>query len=73
MNRRLRSVARSHPVTSGFNLPMASSTTPSSSTSLAALVGLLRPHLAKEDEARALIRELFVSSADIEPDETKIR
>lgn len=33
-----------------------------------ALVGLLRPHLAKEDEARALIRELFVSSADIEPD-----
>ena len=34
-----------------------------------ALVGLLRPHLAKEDEARALIRELFVSSADLEPDE----
>lgn len=33
-----------------------------------ALVGLLRPHLAKEDEARALIRELFVSSADIELD-----
>ena len=32
-----------------------------------ALVGLLRPHLAKEDEARALIRELFVSAADIEP------
>ena len=34
-----------------------------------ALVGLLRPHLVKEDEARALIRELFVSAADIEPDE----
>jgi hypothetical protein len=34
-----------------------------------ALVGLLRPHLSKEDEARALIRELLVSSADIEPDE----
>jgi len=34
-----------------------------------ALVGLLRPRLAKEDEARALIRELFVSSADLEPDE----
>ena len=34
-----------------------------------ALVGLLRPHLAKEDEARALVRELFVSSADLEPDE----
>ena len=34
-----------------------------------ALVGLLRPHLAKEDEARALIREIFVSSADLEPDE----
>jgi len=33
-----------------------------------ALVGLLRPRLAKEDEARALIRELFVSSADLEPD-----
>lgn len=34
-----------------------------------ALVGLLRPHLAKEEDARALIRELFVSSADLEPDE----
>ena len=34
-----------------------------------ALVGLLRPHLAKEEEARALVRELFVSSADLEPDE----
>jgi len=33
------------------------------------LVGLLSPHLAKQDEARALIRELFVSSADILPDE----
>jgi len=33
-----------------------------------ALVGLLRPHLVKEDEARALVRELFVSSADLEPD-----
>jgi hypothetical protein len=28
-----------------------------------ALVGLIRKHLAKEDEARALIRELFVSHA----------
>jgi len=34
-----------------------------------ALVALLRRTLNKEDEARALIRELFVSSADIEPDE----
>ncbi len=34
-----------------------------------ALVGLLRPHLGKESDARALIRELFVSAADIEPDE----
>ncbi|MCA1810084.1 MAG: hypothetical protein LC725_11655 [Lentisphaerae bacterium] len=34
-----------------------------------ALVGLLRPHLVKEGEARALIRELFVSSADIEPND----
>jgi transposase-like protein len=34
-----------------------------------AMVGLLRPHLAKEDEARALIRELFVSSVDLEPDQ----
>ena len=33
------------------------------------LVGLLRPHLGKEADARALIRELFVSAADIEPDE----
>jgi hypothetical protein len=34
-----------------------------------ALVGLLRPHLSKEEEARALVRELFVSSADLEPGE----
>jgi hypothetical protein len=34
-----------------------------------ALVGLLRPQLAKEEEARALVRELFVSSADLEPNE----
>jgi hypothetical protein len=34
-----------------------------------ALVAILRRHLNKEDEARALVRELFVSSADIEPDE----
>ena len=34
-----------------------------------ALVGLLRPHLAKEEEARALVRELLVSSADLEPNE----
>lgn len=32
-----------------------------------AMVGLLRPHLTKEEEARALIRELFVSSADLRP------
>jgi hypothetical protein len=34
-----------------------------------AMVALLRRHLAKEAEARALIRELFVSSANIEPDD----
>ncbi|MBF0548031.1 MAG: hypothetical protein HQM08_26575 [Candidatus Riflebacteria bacterium] len=34
-----------------------------------ALVGILRRHLKKEEEARALIPELFVSSADIVPDE----
>jgi len=33
-----------------------------------AMVALLRRHLKKEDDARALIRELFVSSADIQPD-----
>lgn len=33
-----------------------------------AMVGLLRRHLKKEDDARALIRELFVSAGDIEPD-----
>jgi hypothetical protein len=33
-----------------------------------ALVGLLRKHLTHEAEARALIREPFVSSADLEPD-----
>jgi len=35
-----------------------------------ALVALLLPHLKKEEEARALVRELLVSSADIEPDES---
>ena len=34
-----------------------------------ALVTLSRRHLKNEDEARALIRDLFVASADIEPDE----
>ncbi len=34
-----------------------------------AMVAVLRRHLKKEDDARALIRELFVSSGDIEPDE----
>ncbi|MBF0440135.1 MAG: hypothetical protein HQL93_13590 [Magnetococcales bacterium] len=33
-----------------------------------ALVGILHRHLSKPEEARALIRELFVSSADIVPD-----
>ena len=33
----------------------------------AALVALLKPHLNKEEEARALVRELFVTAADIEP------
>lgn len=36
-----------------------------------ALVGLVRPHLAKEEEARALVRELLVSSADLQPNEQK--
>lgn len=35
-----------------------------------ALVALVVPHLKKEEEARALVRELLVSSADIEPDES---
>jgi hypothetical protein len=34
-----------------------------------AMVVLLRRHLTKEAEARALVQELLVSSADIEPDE----
>jgi transposase-like protein len=34
-----------------------------------ALVGLLRKHLANEAEARALVRELFVSSVDLSPDD----
>jgi len=33
-----------------------------------ALVAILRRHLNKEDEARALVRALFVSSADLVPD-----
>jgi uncharacterized membrane protein len=32
-----------------------------------ALVGLLTPHLKKEEEARALVRQLLVSAADIIP------
>lgn len=36
-----------------------------------ALVGLIRSHLSKPDEARALIRELLVSSADIIPNESE--
>jgi transposase-like protein len=36
-----------------------------------ALVGLISKHMAKPDEARALIRELFVSSADIIPNEAE--
>jgi hypothetical protein len=35
-----------------------------------ALVALVLPHLKKEGEARALVRELLVSSADIEPDDS---
>ena len=35
-----------------------------------ALVELLRRHLANEAEARVLIRELFVSGADLQPDDT---
>ena len=34
-----------------------------------AMVTMLRPYLHKEEEARALVRELFISSADIEPDD----
>lgn len=34
-----------------------------------AMVVILRRHLNNEEEARALIRELFVSCADIEPDD----
>ena len=34
-----------------------------------AMVAMLRKHLNKEDEARALVRALFVSSGDIEPNE----
>jgi hypothetical protein len=34
-----------------------------------ALVALLKKHLKHEEEARALLRELFVSSVDLEPDD----
>ena len=36
---------------------------------LTAMVALLRRHLKNEAEARALIRDLLVASADIEPDD----
>ena len=35
-----------------------------------ALVGMLLPHLKKEEEARALVRELLVSAADTEPNDS---
>jgi prepilin-type processing-associated H-X9-DG protein len=35
-----------------------------------ALVALLKPHLTNGDEARALVREILVSSANITPDDT---
>lgn len=34
-----------------------------------AMVAIIKRHLNKEDEARALIRELFISAGDIEPDD----
>jgi hypothetical protein len=34
-----------------------------------AMVALLKRHLNKEQEARALVRELFISAGDIDPDE----
>ena len=34
-----------------------------------AMVALLKRQLHKEEEARALVRELFISAGDIEPDE----
>ncbi len=34
-----------------------------------AMAAILRRHMAKEDEARSLVRELLISSADIEPDD----
>jgi hypothetical protein len=34
-----------------------------------AMMALLKRHLNKEEEARALVRELFISAGDIEPDE----
>jgi len=36
-----------------------------------AMVGLMRRHHKKEGEARALIRQLFVSSGDIVPNEAE--
>jgi len=36
-----------------------------------AMVGLMRRHLKKEDEARALLRQLFVSSGDIVPNDAE--
>ena len=34
-----------------------------------ALVALIKPHLNKEADARALIRELFVTDADLHPND----
>ena len=34
-----------------------------------AMVNILREYMSKKDEARALVRQIFMTDADIEPDE----
>ncbi|MGA1839377.1 MAG: putative transposase [bacterium] len=36
-----------------------------------AIVNILRDYILKKDEARALVRQIFLTDADIEPDEEK--
>jgi hypothetical protein len=33
------------------------------------MVNILRSYIQKKDEARALVRQIFMTDADIEPDE----
>ena len=57
-----------HSVEVGLNKMLADTVKMIAYRAETALVALLLPHLKKEEDAWTLIRELLISSADIEPD-----